>query len=281
MMRALAPDVYHAVLTAVLPLLPQPAPDPLGRGRPRVSDELCFKGIWVRLITGSSWDTVEYLLNGAVSDTTLRARRDEWITAGVFDQLVAEAWRAYDRIIGLDLGNVAIDGSQHRSPCGGEGTGYNPFDRGKLGWKWVMTVDANGIPLGWATDGANRNDFALLQDVMDVTVANHDVVPIGRLHLDRGFSYKCTPKRLERFDITELVMKPRGGRQGNKRKLVGLGGTWIVESANSWFTNYGQLRRSTDRKTIHRHTAISLAVTIIILGRLIDHRDTYHRPRAA
>ena len=38
-----------------------------------------------------------------VSDTTLRARRDEWIDAGVFEQLKAEALAAFDRIIGLDL----------------------------------------------------------------------------------------------------------------------------------------------------------------------------------
>ena len=42
-----------------------------------------------------------------MSDTTLRARRDEWIDAGVFDGLKAEALAAFDRIIGLDLGDVA------------------------------------------------------------------------------------------------------------------------------------------------------------------------------
>lgn len=280
MMRALQPEVKDAVLEAVRSLFPRPVKDPKGRGRPRVCDEVCFEGIWLRLITGSAWETIEYLLDRQVSDTTLRARRDEWIDAGVFDRLLIHAWQAYDRIVGFDLADVAIDGSQHRSPCGGEGTGYNPFDRGKLGWKWVMTVDANGIPLGWVTDGANRNDFALLQDVMDTTVANHTHVPIGRLHLDRGFSYKCTPERLDRYDITTIKMKPRSSRN-QATKLVGFGGSWIVESANSWFTNYGQLQRNTDRKKIHRHTAISLAVTIIIVGRLLDHRATHHRTHTA
>ena len=70
---------------------------------------------------------------------------------------------AYDRIIGLDLSEVAIDGSLHKAPCGGEGTGKNPTDRAKLGWKWSVAADANGIPLGWAIDGANRNDVELLE----------------------------------------------------------------------------------------------------------------------
>ena len=276
MMRALDPEVHDAVLRTIQPLFPQPERDPKGRGRPRISDKVCFHGIWLRLVTGLAWETIEYLVGYQVSDTTLRSRRDEWISAGVFTDLIAHAYLSYDKIVGFDLSEVAIDGSNHRSPCGGEGTGYNPFDRGKLGWKWLITVDAKGIPLGWVTDGANRNDFALLTDVMDATIANHDHVRIGQLNLDRGFSYKCTPDRLANYEIERIKTKPRQARH-QARKLVGFGGCWIVESANSWLTNYGQLRRNTDRKTIHRHTALCLAITILITHRLIDHRNTHHR----
>ncbi len=58
-----------------------------------------------------------------VSDTTARKRRDEWLTAGVFDAVAQEATAAYNRVIGLDLSDVAVDGSLHKSPCGGEGGG--------------------------------------------------------------------------------------------------------------------------------------------------------------
>ncbi len=47
-----------------------------------------------------------------MSDATLRARRDEWIAAGVFEQLKAEATVAFDRIFELDLGDMSLDGSQ-------------------------------------------------------------------------------------------------------------------------------------------------------------------------
>ncbi len=55
-------------------------------------------------------------MNFEVSDTTLRARRDEWINAGVFDQLAQEAIAGYDRVIELDLDVVAIDGALHKAP---------------------------------------------------------------------------------------------------------------------------------------------------------------------
>ena len=61
---------------------------------------LFFWGILVRLVTGCSWVTAERLLGGVVSDTTLRARRDEWIAAGVFAELEAEAVAGYDRVVG-------------------------------------------------------------------------------------------------------------------------------------------------------------------------------------
>jgi hypothetical protein len=112
----------------------------------------------IRLVTGASWVDIEAILDHHVSDTTLRARRDEWIDAGVFETLKTEALAAFDRIIGLDLDDVAVDGSLHKAPYGGEGTGPNPTDRAKLGWKWSVASERHGIPVGWAIDGANRND---------------------------------------------------------------------------------------------------------------------------
>ena len=137
-MRAFDREVVDAVWEAIDALLPVPPLDahPLGCHRPRVPDRLCFEGILIRLVTGCAWVDAEALLDGAVSDTTLRARRDEWIEAGVFDALVDEAIAAYDRIVGLDFSECSVDGSQHKAPTGGEGTGPNPVDRGRSGWKW-------------------------------------------------------------------------------------------------------------------------------------------------
>lgn len=125
-MRALDPEVGDAVWTAIAPLLPQPdRTHPLGCHRPRASDRHCFDGMLVRLVTGCSWEDAERLCGHKVSDTTMRTRRDEWIAAGVFDGLEREALHAYDKMIGLDLSDVSVDGSLHKSPCGGEGTGKN------------------------------------------------------------------------------------------------------------------------------------------------------------
>jgi transposase len=162
-MRALDPEVFDVIWSAVEALVPVPVDcHPLGCHRPRASDRACFMVIYVRLVTGCSWEDSERLCGAEVSDTTARARRDEWIGAGVFEAIAAEAIAGFDKIVGLDLADVGVDGSAHKAPMGGEGTGKSPVDRGKLGWRWSIATDAVGIPIGWTVAGANIHDDLLL-----------------------------------------------------------------------------------------------------------------------
>lgn len=277
MTRALDPDVMEVLWETIEPLLP-PADDshPLGCHNPRVPDRVCFRGILIRLVTGTSWTDIEAIMDFVVSDTTLRRRRDEWIDAGVFDALEAEAREGYDRILGLDLSHVAIDGSLHKAPCGSEGTGKSPVDRAKLGWKWSLAVDAAGIPIGWAIDGANRNDIKMLEPTLDAIVEIGLLEDIDTLCLDRGYDYPVVRARLNSYGLTDLDIQKRGTKpkRGEAHRLT-LGLRWIVEAANSWWSNYGQLRRNTDRRNRHRHAALRLATTVLMIARLIDYRDRW------
>ncbi len=276
-MRALEPEVVDAVWSAVEALLPTPDDEhPLGCHRPRVSNRLCFRGILIRLVTGASWVDIEAILDFAVSDTTLRARRDEWIDAGVFDDLVTEALAAFDRIVGLDLDDVALDGSLHKAPYGGEGTGPNPCDRATLGWKWSVACDRHGIPIGWAIDGANRNDVRMLEPTLDAIAKRGLLVDVDTLHLDRGYDSGVVRARLRDVGIDQFEIQLRGTKvPGLKKQPVRLGLRWIVEATNTWWSNYGQLRRNTDRKNRHRHAALCLATVVLIVGRLLDWRDRW------
>ena len=116
-MRALEPEVVDVIWAAVEPMLPaRPVRDP-GRGhRPRIPDRLCFWGILVRLATGCSWRLRRRCWDGRCR-TPLRSRRDEWVAAGVFEMIAAEAIAAYDRIVGLDLDDVCIAGPPTKLPA--------------------------------------------------------------------------------------------------------------------------------------------------------------------
>lgn len=137
-MRALDPEVVDAVWEAVKGRLPEREDThPLGCHNPRIPDRVCFEGILIRLVTGCSWVTTERLLGGRVSDTTLRARRDEWIAAGVFDGLVTEAIEGYDRIVGLDLTETAVDGLATQSALRRGWYRQKPHSPGETGLEMV------------------------------------------------------------------------------------------------------------------------------------------------
>ena len=275
-MRALEPRVVDAIWAAVEPLLPpRDRSHPLGCHRPRVPDRLCFRGLLIRLVTGSSWVDIEAILDHEVSDTTLRARRDEWIAAGLFEQLKSEAVAAFDRIIELDMADVSLDGSLHKAPYGGEGTGPNPTDRGKLGWKWSVAVDRHGVPIGWAIDGANRNDVRMLEPTLDAVAGAGLRADIETLHLDRGYDYPVVRAQLAELGLDDLNIQRRGTKEPGNKQPVRLGLRWVVEATNSWWSNYGQLRRNTDRRSRHRHAALCLATTVLIVGKLIVYCDRW------
>ena len=284
-MRALTKAVVDVVWAAVEPLLGRPPDDhPLGCHRPRVCDRLCLQGIVWRLVLGCSWQSVEILLGNEVSDTTLRSRRDEWVAAGVFDQIAAEALAAWDRIMGLQLADVCIDGSIHKAPCGGPGTGKSPVDRRKSGWKTSIATDAAGIAVGWAADGANRNDITLFGPTVDQIAErglHHD---IDTLHLDRGYAGRRADAAAAAAGIGDICRpakrKPAPGDSPAEPAPAPLGLRWVVERTNSWLSNYGQIRRNTDRKPEHRLAQLALAVTLIIVIKLIDHRNRWQPPPA-
>lgn len=282
-MRALDPEVFDAVWKAVEGLLPERDDDhPLGCHRNRISDRLCFEAMLVRLVTGCSWVDAERLTGNRVSDTTLRARRDEWIDAEVFDRLATEALAGYDRVIGIDLREVSIDGSLHKAPCGGEGTGKSPVDRGKLGWKWSIATDTYGIPLGWVTDGANRNDSLMIPATLGAVAHRGLLSEIETLHLDREYDNSIVRGHVADAGITDLVCAKRrrdGVRRGKQRavKTVPLGLRWPIERTNSWFSNFGQLRRNTDRRVVHRLAQLAIAVAFLLAAKLIDWRDRWSK----
>jgi len=195
----------------------------------------------------------------------------------VFDKLRAEAEAAYDRIIGFELDDVALDGSNHKAPCGGEGTGRNPFDRNRFGWKWSMAVDGKGIPVSYVTNGANTNDYKLLKPTLNKLIDNGLIADIDTLHLDRGYGYRSTPELIAGYGIPNLDVCMRRKPGEGAVPYIGLKKRWIVEVANAWLAANGQLRRNTDRKTKHRIAALDFATAILMTSRLINHRNKYWR----
>ncbi len=128
------------------PLIPVPLDThPLGVHRRRKSGRECSEVMLVHLTTGCSWEDAERLCTSKVSDTTCAPGATSGSQRGSSTpSWTGPLWLGQDR---RPLPpDVAVEASLHKSPCGGEGTGKNPTDRAKLGHKWSILTDKNGIP---------------------------------------------------------------------------------------------------------------------------------------
>ena len=110
----------------------------LGCHRPRVADRLIFEKLLQVAVFGCAYWRIA---DRTCSATTLRRRRDEWIALGLMDHVEHIAREGYDRMIGLHLEDVIVDGCITKAPCGGEMAGPSPVDRGKQGTKRSTAVD--------------------------------------------------------------------------------------------------------------------------------------------
>lgn len=170
---------------------------PLGCHRRRIADRVVFDKLIQVLVLGASYAKIA---DTTCSATTLRTRRDEWIAAGIFDELEQICLEVYDRIIGLELDNVSVDGCIVKAPRGGEAAGRSPGDRGEQGTKRSLMVDGHGIPLGSVVAGANRNDSPLLRLTLKKLDRFGCRLPDQiTVHLDAGYDSKKT-----RSLLTEL-----------------------------------------------------------------------------
>jgi transposase len=104
---ALPPYIIEPVWQQFLALLPsRETSHPLGCHRPRIPDRVVFEKLVQVLVFGCAYWRIA---DEGCSATTLRRRRDEWIEAGVMEELEEMVRESYDRVIGLDTAEVAVD----------------------------------------------------------------------------------------------------------------------------------------------------------------------------
>ena len=116
-------DTLWARLAPLLPVHVAKA-HPLGCHRPRIPDRDVLSAIFFVLRTGCQWKALD--ATGLCKGSTAHSRFQQWGQAGVFARLWDEALGDYDDLIGLNFAWMALDGSLHKAPLGGEKNGAQP-----------------------------------------------------------------------------------------------------------------------------------------------------------
>jgi Transposase DDE domain len=242
---------------------------PWGCHRRRVPDRVVFDHVIAALVHGSGY---ERLATPGCSDRTIRRRLREWATAGHGPALLRLALAAFDRMIGLELTDLAVDGAITKAPCGGEVAGRSPVDRGKQGMKRSVACDGGGLPLHLVAARANDHDSPLLEPTLAGICEMIGPLPDRPgLHLDRGYDSTKTRNLLQilGYEGHIAVKGVPAPIQAGKR--------WPVERLHSWMNGYGKLRRCTDKRKVIVEFYLNLAAALTVIRRLITRARVLYR----
>lgn len=245
---------------------------PLGCHNPRIGDRIVFDKLVQVAVLGAAYD---WIADSICSATTIRRRRDEWISAGIFERLEQICLEAYDQIVGLDLADINVDGCIVKASCGGEAAGNSPVDRSKQGTKRSLMTDGSGIPLGCVVAPANRHDSPFLRPTLEKLGRFATRFEIGlpdqiTVHLDAGYDSTKTRELLDELGCEGVI--------SIKGFPLQAGARWVVERTNSWHNRgFRKLVYCTEKRARVIDAFIALANAAIIIRRLIREAWATHR----
>ena len=151
---------------------------------------------------------------------------------------------------------------------GGEKTGASPVDRGRLGSKHHLLVDATGIPLACSLTGGNRHDVTQLVPLVDA------VPPVaGRPGRPRRRPQRVVADRADDHDSYRRQLRRRGIRPLIARRQTdhgsGLGRwRWVIERTIAWLHGFKRLLVRYERRADMHEGLLKLACCLICFRRL-------------
>ena len=248
-------------------LLPEYDVNPAG-GRPRQDLRRVADAIFYRMRTGCQWKAIPPSL---VPGSTAHQYFQQWVQDGVFDSLWQAALTEYDDLVGLDWTWQSVDGAMTKAPLGGDATGKNPTDRGKLGTKRSLMTEATGIPVSVIVDGANTHDIRLLQETIE-----HCLDRWPRIHgefdehvcLDKGYQSEAIQDLLSSVFHYTTHIRSRGEEQQELRRRKGeRPRRWVVERTHSWFNRFRAILVRWEKKIENHVAALHLACAYFTFSR--------------
>ncbi|NPD66831.1 IS5 family transposase (plasmid) [Lichenicola cladoniae] len=155
-----------------------------------------------------------------------------------------------------------------RRQKGGDKTGPNPTDRGRLGTKRHRVTDRNGIPLAFVLTGANTNDSMPFEKLLDW------IPPIGgktdrawhrpdKLHADKAYDHRRCPQACRRHGIA-----PRIARRGIETSQKLGRHRWVIERTFAWINRNRRLVTRYERRSDIHDAFTALACALICFNKL-------------
>jgi len=148
----------------------------------------------------------------------------------------------------------------------GKKCGPNPTDRAKEGVKRSLLTEANGVPVGLAVEGANRNDFKMMQATLE-SIPVKRPKPIRKkpqgLCLDKGYDYDEARDLAMEFGYTAHIRTRGEEAQALKRATGFKARRWVVERTHSWMNRFRRILTRWEKKVENYLGLLHLVCAVI------------------
>ena len=151
---------------------------------------------------------------------------------------------------------------------GGDKTGPNPTDRGRLGTKRHLITDRTGTPLAFVLTGANTHDSMPFEELLD------RIPPVGgqlgrprrrpdKLHADKAYDHRRCRQACRRRGVA-----PRIARRGVEASQKLGRHRWVIERTFAWINRFRRLVTRYERRSDIHHAFTALACSLICFNKL-------------
>lgn len=129
-----------------------------------------------------------------------------------------------------------------------------------------MLTEANGIPIGLAVAGANRNDMKLVRMTIDNIPVNRPKPtreqPQG-MCMDKGYDYEEVRETVREFGFTAHIRSRGEEAQALKREAGFKARRWVVERAHSWMNRFRRVLIRWDKSAANYLAFLHFACALI------------------
>jgi transposase len=129
-----------------------------------------------------------------------------------------------------------------------------------------LLTEADGIPVGIAVEGANRNDFKIVEQTLES-------IPIRRprptatqrqgMCLDKGYDYDEVRELLKEFRFTAHIRSRGEEARAIKRSARFKARRWVVERTHSWMNRFRRILVRWEKKAQNYLAMIHLVCGLI------------------
>jgi putative transposase len=154
---------------------------------------------------------------------------------------------------------------------GGEKTGKNPTDRGKMGTKKSLVVDGDGGPLGVVIAGANVLERYLLKATIEAIVVERPEPTPERpqhLSLDKGYDNETGERAAVEAKYTPHIRRIGEEKRSCDRSKGHKPRRWVVERTFAWLGRYRRLSRDYEHTPSSSEAVMKIAAIHHYLRRL-------------